>query len=216
MAKINDIIQQQNFELIRDRIAQILTVELANQHTLTGDDALQTDIFVERQTPPDAAELTVLIVSFASGSNGIKSAREDVSEYQYFIDVYTNSPSSEDKTGDYIATTNMHRLLGACRAILGNPVYRTLDFTPGSIKTTTWRNINVRSGASQDAINTAMGRLAFSVEVADLNVLQTAPDIREYYTQVLIDTSDAGYVYYGKKAGSFNLSFSKSFSRTQV
>lgn len=59
-----------------------------------------------------------------------------------------------------------------------------------------------------------MGRLSYEVKCVEETSLLTAPLVREFYTQVLLDLSDEGYVYYGKKMGSFNSSFNNSYSRT--
>ena len=66
MAKITNVIEKQNFEIIRDRIGAILYTEIKNQLQLTNNDILKCDIFVERNTPVDKIEVPTIIVSLAS------------------------------------------------------------------------------------------------------------------------------------------------------
>ena len=66
---INTLIGQQKFELIRDRIAEILSTEIANQATIEGHDLWTENIFVwlERTAPFDKSELPCINVSMSSG-----------------------------------------------------------------------------------------------------------------------------------------------------
>ena len=48
-------------------------------------------------------------------------------------------------------------------------------------------------------MNTAMGRIVFSVAATETNGHQCACDLSDYYTNVKIDTSNQGYVYITEK-----------------
>lgn len=214
MARINGIIPVSYFERIRDRIGVILALEINNQLLLSGNYEIDADVYVERNIPFDKVQVPTVNVSLASGNYANKNQGSVDGTYEFFIDCYTSAKSNSGAEGDVRATIKLHRLLGICRAILENPVYKTLDFTPPGIQHTSCTSINIRSNQSMDALNNCMGRLSFKVVANETTELLTATLIKEFYTTVKIDTSDEGYVYYGKMMGSYNSSFNTSYSRT--
>lgn len=214
MAKISSIIGNSYFEQIRDRIALILALEIENQLLLSGNYDIDADVWLERSIPFDKVELPAVNVSLASGNYANKNMGSVDGTYDFFIDCFTSSKTSTSVEGDKRATLKLHRLLAVCRSILENPVYKTLDFTPPGIQHTMVTSLNIRSNQGADALNTMMGRILFRVVANERTSLLTAPEIKEFYTSVKIDTSDEGYVYYGKNMGAYNKSFSKSYSRS--
>lgn len=215
MAKISSIIGNSYFEQIRDRIAVILALEIENQLLLSGNYDIDADVWLERNIPFDKVEVPAVNVSLASGNYDNKTMGSVRGSYDFFIDCYCSAKATSVAEADRRATLKLHRLLAICRSILENPVYKTLDFVPPGIQHTSVSSLNIRSAQNTDALNTVMGRLLFKVVATETTSLLTAPEINQFYTSVKIDTSDQGYVYYGKKMGSFNSSFNTSYSRTQ-
>ena len=199
MAKIINVIEKQNFEIIRDRIGAILYTEIKNQLQLTNNDILKCDIFVERNTPVDKIEVPTIIVSLASINFDNKNQTTVRGTTDYYIDVYTSAISGSTADGGQRASLNLHRIAGICRYILEHPAYKTLDFTPGMISNVAVKSLNIRSLQGNDAMNTAMGRLVLSVAATETNGHQCACDLSDYYTNVKIDTSNQGYVYITEK-----------------
>lgn len=194
MSKINYIIPQQNFEIIRDRIGAILLIEIDNQVLMGADYSIDPEIFVERSNPIDKVENPCINISLAQGSYDNKSQGAVRGTYTYNIDVYTNAKSGVTP-GDQKATLKMQKLLGICRAILENSVYKTLDFAPPFINRTLCAEINIRANSTPDSFNTAMGRLSLTVVAnEDTEFLEAIP-IGDYWTQVKIELTEKGYQY---------------------
>jgi len=196
MAKLIEIIPPQNFELIRDRIPTILVDELANQVTLTGDQELNAQVFGERIVPFDAADMPAINVLLSRGNSNFFTTVDNSYVYTFFIDVYTKAKSSDGVRGGHLASTRLHKLLGVVRAILENPVYKTLDFPAPSLEHTAVTDIAIADPKNnQDAQSTMMGRLTFSVQVRENVQLIIAEDIGGSDTSVEIEETDEGYLY---------------------
>jgi len=195
MAKIETIIQPQNFEIIRDRIGAVLYTEIKNQLQLSNNNILQCDVFVERNTPVDKVEVPTIIISLASGNYDSKNQSSVRGTYEFFVDVYTSAISNNAADGAVRAAFSLQRILGICRYILEHPAYKTLDFANPLISHTSVKSFNIRQQQENDAMNTAMGRLAFTVVANEDNGFQCACDLADYYSSVKIDTSNQGFVY---------------------
>lgn len=194
MAVLRQIIEPQNFELVRDRIASILLLEIEHQVYL-GSDVVQPGIYVERMVPFDKTELPCINVQFGNGKYDGKDVRQAEGGYNYFIDCHCSAPSTSDDDGDVMAMQKMQRLMGVCRAILENPSYRTLDFTPPSLTRVRVMAIDTAAPGIQDGINSAMGRITFNVQVEESVELKTAVGIANSYTGIKLNLTDKGYKY---------------------
>jgi len=202
MAKLLEEIQPQAFELVRDRIADVLAEEIAAQLDFTGDfsddfNAEGIDIYCERSIPFDKTELPAINVQLAKGDYNNEDAKFSDGNYVYNIDVYTSSKSTEDDQGDRLATLKLHKLIGVCRAILKAPVYRTLGFQAPFIMRVTCGEFSIAETTKQDTLHTAMGRLLFNVRVPENVELQVAKVINGYETKWKIAESDKGYITIG-------------------
>lgn len=196
MAILNGIIPQQNFELIRDRIPIILTDELTNQATLTGDSNLNASVFSERIVPVDTANMPAVNVMFSNGSSNFFVTNYNNYVYTYFIDIYTKAKSTDLARAGYLSTANCHQLLGVCRAILESPQYRTLLFPAPSLSHTSVTDIAISEPKNNtDTESVMMGRLTFSVEVCEGVQLLDAGLIGGMDTIVKMNETDEGYIY---------------------
>ena len=195
MAKINTIIPTQNYELIRDRIAIILADEFQNQLFLTYDVDVDPVIFVERSNPFDKEELPAVNVSMAVGNFANKNLGSSDGTYQFNIDFYTRSKSNAATGGDIISTKKLHRMIGMARYILEDPIYKTLGFNPGFIMHTICTEIIIKQLDKDDATNTAMGRLIFTVKANESNRLLSPSIALGFDTKVTIEISNEGYYY---------------------
>jgi len=212
MAQINTVIPQQNFELIRDRIAVILATEVANQFVLSSNSEIDCDVWLERTNPFDKIENPVINVSLASDTFDLKNAGTDVRSTAVFnIDCFTSSKTNSGENGDQKAMFKLHRIVGMCRAILEDQAFVTLNFTPPFISRTSVDSINIANPDRLDATNQTMGRLAFTVVFHEGTPLITPPQIAQWYTTVKLDETEQGYVYWGKKMADFNNDFNKDF-----
>lgn len=196
MSLLTGIISPHAFEIIRDRIGEILADEIANQYTLTSDEDLNLgEVWIERFVPFDKEELPTINVSLASGAFSGQTQKHTDGVYTYFIDVYTKAKTSETDRGDVLATIRLHRLLGVCRAILENPQYKTLLFTAPFIFNRHFESLSIAEPGTQDAVSSIQGRLTFSVKAIETNELITPILLGIHDTRVKLNLTDKGYFY---------------------
>lgn len=206
MPKILTAIAPQAFELIRDQLAAILADEIDYQGVLTYDpDLLRMNVFVESNNPNDKEDLPLINVSLATGSWPDRKGYDGniKGNYIYNIDVYSSSPASinEDGTylpGDNLSAIKLQKIMGKCRAILENPIYKTLAYKPGFIERVGLQELNIRAeGKGNDALNTSMGRLTYLVEVQEKVTLLHGSPLLEWTTVTKINNTDDGYLFIG-------------------
>jgi hypothetical protein len=195
MAKINEAIQTQNFELIRDRIAQILTVELANQATLTGNALFNAKVWLERFIAFDKTELPAINVYLNNTSYDNQTAITSKGSNTYYIDVHVSAKHSTTNDGDKTASINLQKLLGVVRYILEHSVYLTLDFSRGFIYHTAVSEIKVGQPNDKDGYNTVTGRITFDVNCEEKTKPSDPIEAFGYYTDVRIGETDKGFFY---------------------
>jgi hypothetical protein len=195
MALLGSIIPQQQFEIIRERIGAILADELSNQSTLSGGTYANLAVYIERFIPFDKTEFPAINVALNRGDYDNKDVTATDGTYTFYIDVYASAKSSEDYGGDYAAMAGLQQLLGMCRAILENPVYRTLGFAPPSISRVTVRSIQVGDPNNHDATSSVMARVELGVRVAEAVELIDTIVFKENYTTVKLGLTDKGYLW---------------------
>lgn len=199
MSKINHIISEQNYEFIGKRIFDVLFSEFDAQFYSYGDYDCDVSVFLERSTPIDKSEFPAVVVSFAKGTFGNKNQGSiDGMPYVYHVDVYASAVSKEGVSGDMVAALLLNKLLGKCRAILEDPVYKTLGIkTPMIIKTIA-EEMDIAASNKEDATNTSMGRIAFKVWANETSKLIVPELIEGYTTSIKINGSGKGYFYEGE------------------
>jgi len=198
MTAIVNAIPPQNFELIRDKIAEILYLEIENQWILTYDNDLRLAVWVERTIPFDHTEMPAINVSLASGSYDNDSPKSSDGTYLYNIDVFTKSAKVGTTNGDQLAAIKMQRLLGVCRAIMRNNAYFVLGFAQPSLSNTKVTSLLINDASNhKDAEHVMMGRMVFSVRVPETVELKVANLIEGSDTAVKMSLTDKGYVFTG-------------------
>lgn len=197
MAIITGLIPKRGFELIRDRIGEVIADEFANQATLdTNELAFQASVFVERSTPMDKTERSIN-VSLAKRDPGLMTTQNSQDGYyEYHIDCYSSSPSSSAYDGNAMASITLHRMTGAIHCILTDSRYNTLGFSTPFIE-----NVNVSSIqfadplGSKDASSVMMGRITVIVRYPDKSNSITPILINGYQTSVFLSSTSLGYVF---------------------
>jgi len=195
MSRITVAIGSQAFELIRDRLVEILVDEFEGQYLLTYDSELEVNVFKERNNPLDKTELSSIVVSLATGSYSNKNQLSVDGEYSYNIDIYTNEKTNDAESGDTRSALKLQKIIGITRAILEDQAYKTLGFVTPKIMHTMVTDINIRGYDPNDTMNTSMGRLSFKVRAIETTLPITPSLIAGYQTGVLIDLSGKGYFY---------------------
>tara|TARA_R110002167_G_scaffold110087_4_gene280339 strand:+ start:4553 stop:5161 length:609 start_codon:yes stop_codon:yes gene_type:complete len=197
MALLNLKIPEQNFEIVRDRLALILADEIAAQAAIAPlTPELDATVHLERFVPFSQVDMPCVNVVFASGSYDNQNAKTVDGLYKYNIDVYAKAKSTSTDGGDKLASIKLHSILGICRAILESPQYRTLGLAAPSLQRVTVVDINVEEPKNtQDGSSVIMGRLTFDVSVCEGVQLQIANNIAGWETSVEMDETDTGYKF---------------------
>ncbi len=188
-------IPEQNFELIRDAVASILTVELANQFARTANPLFEAGVWLERFIPFDKEELPAIKVFYVSSSYKNNTFGNSKGECKIHIEVTTNAKDSASESGDKTASKNCQFLMGKIRYILSNPLYLRLGFSvPGFIEGREITDMNVSlPNNSQDGLHTIVGNLILNVRYEENNGDLTSTPGLIYSSQIKIDESDKGY-----------------------
>jgi len=198
MSVIVNGIPPQSFELVRDQIGAILTVEIENQFFKTGNYDLE-DLIVwrERLIHFDYTELDAINVMFAGGPFSNQDTRQTDGTYNYYVDVYVRSKARDNESPDTRAMIKLHRLMGICRAILMDARYKTLGFEPPFVMHREISQIVIGDPQKMDSTTSVFGRLVISVRVNEIVDLINPPQIKDFLTQVSLELTENGYIWVG-------------------
>jgi len=141
---ITEAIEKGSFEFVRDRIGAILADELPSQATLQADSNLNVKgVYIERFVPFSHTDCPCVNVSLDLGEYSSFTRQRQDGTYQFFIDVYEKSATTDGNRGDYLANVKLQKLANICRAILSHHKYTTLAFAPPFIEHTEVKNIRI-------------------------------------------------------------------------
>lgn len=172
MGLITTIIPRQSFEIIHDKIGEILKLELDQQYVLTYDPDFQAEIWKERDIPFNDSEISfngAINITLQEGDfeGRLQTMSQQNGEYKYVIEVIFNGKSKDGKLGDTIAMTRVQKVIGVIRAILMSPKYVTVGFPKGMIEHRRVSGFMFGKPVRQDSSHTCLGRLMFCVRAAD-------------------------------------------------
>lgn len=194
MAVIKDIIPKQNFELVNERIGEILKLELEHQKTLQEFDD-PVNVFNERLDAFQQEEELMINTMFDSENNNTHSQKSSLGNVHYFIDVYSTGKSKGNVDGGTASARRLHKFLGMCRFILSDSQYRTLGFNPGTIAGTAIESMQIATLENKDAANVTMGRIVLAVRLQEQQPLTNGPVVSKSLTGIKLDLTDLGYKY---------------------
>lgn len=199
MSQIPVQIGRQAFELIRDRIGQILADEIVNQVSQGWINDVywtsESQVWLERFVPLDKTELPAVVVGLTRGDMEWHTQQQSNGNYRFNIDCYSSAKSTEDSEGDSEAMIRLHRLMGVVRAILENPRYKTLGFEPPFIQNRHMESFGIGNPAKEDALSTTFARWSFVVRVHEETELISPPMIKGYDTTINLDLTNKGYFW---------------------
>lgn len=169
MGLITTIIPRQSFEVIHDKIGEILRLELDGQYAMTYDPDFEAPIWKERDIPFNDSDLPAINLSLQQGDfNGqLQTLSQQTGEYKYMIEVIFNGKARDEKLGDTIAMTKVQKVIGVIRAILMSPRYVTVGFPKGAIEHRRVEGFMFGKPVRQDSSHTCMGRMMFCVRAVD-------------------------------------------------
>ncbi len=205
MSKIVGIIPLQQYELIRNNIAEIIAIELENQFVLSYDADLDCNVWLERTTPFDRTELTpaVINVSFIDGNYENQDVVFADGIYNYAIDIYARSYTNETNIGDTRSALIVQKIIGKVRAILSAVQYRTVNMPDGIVRNRKVTTVQVydpkrSSGAMNSDDSTTFdqaGRVTFQVTAQENVEVIIAPIEKGSDTMVNFELTPNGLIY---------------------
>ncbi len=198
------IVETRSYELVRDRIAEILANELPNQVTLhnaatpgSGND-LNATVFINRIIPLSNESMPMINVWMGNGDYDNFTQLKQDGTYIYNVDIYTSSPSTSSGSGDVLSMSKLQTLAGVVQGILMHPSYVTLGFERPFIEHREVRSIATGvPNNNLDAHSVTQARLELVVRVPEHSTTHTPNNIAGYDTQVKIGLTDKGYIYSG-------------------
>ncbi len=197
MAILKNIIPKQNFEYVRDRLANIAIEEIENQYSYTDDPDLVLNYGVEQRIPIDKNELPLLNIAVAQGNFENKNVGDANGVFSYNFDIFCDKSSTDALRGDTAAALHAEKIVGIISAIFSNAQYRTLGFVAGTggIVRVSVGSINIGDINNTDARTTVMGRIVITVTFSQTTPLLDANLLEGYDTKVKMGTSETGYRY---------------------
>lgn len=194
--RIATVIGRQNYELVLDRIGEILTEELNGQDYNNSD--LNVTVFKERDIPYNTGEgggKPMVNVMFERVDYDYQTAIQSDGLCRYVIECTRQGKGNPSEGGDTVAMTKIQRLAGVIRAILMNPKYKTLGYEPGFIKNRHIQSIEFGKPIRQDSAHTVMARLVLAVSFREVTELGVPALMVGYWTGVRIEETERGYLF---------------------
>lgn len=193
---ITERILQSQFEIIRDRIGEILANEFTSQALFGDTDIAGLTVWNSRTIAFDKTEMPAINVNFMHADLFSRDAKDTTNIYKYAIDCQHSGKSKvTGDRGDSVALIRTQKIMGIAARIFQDPIYKTLGFNPPSIQTRYVETMDIAEVVRNDADSMMFGRLVFVVRVNEDVNLMTPELLKGYDTQVKLDLTDVGYFY---------------------
>lgn len=193
MALINNIIQKQEFEVVLQKIASILFLEISQQITLQSLTD-QFELYVERSYPYDNSEDVMVNVSCESINYSDKNQKDVQGLTNYYIDVYTRGIETDALDGDFNTRNKLHKYIGFIRYILSYTGYKTLDTGFGVVGGVYVNSINFdNNDSNNEASFVRMARLSLSVRIYENQSLESGVELTGSDTITKLSQTDKGF-----------------------
>lgn len=196
MSKITEEIPAEAFEVVRDRLVQILRDEIAEQAVISGDQNADAKVFKERVVPVGYEHTPAVNVMLEKVDYSGQTQLHTVSECLFIIDVYTSGKNGPNNTGDEQTSERGQKIARLIRGILEAPVYKKLDFETNFIQQSKVDTIKVSEPRDfKDSKHMMLVRVNYSCKASNSNVLQAAQELNLSETTVKIDDTELGHTY---------------------
>lgn len=197
MAAIIDFeIPKQGFEIVSERIGQILFEEISNQIQTYGFTE-NVEIYSERITPIGNDEEVVINILASSASYSSQTRSDIEGATRFYVDIYCNKGQEDGKTGDENTSSLMLKYLGIVRYIMSFPdyVYLGLDEPRlvGGGQVESWEIQEPDYDQNTDFNKFARMVLAYRVNES-VEFLKGVP-LQENHTTVKLELTEKGYKF---------------------
>lgn len=129
---ITELIPDQPFQIIQNRIGEILLEEITAQHTLQNLDS-SFAFFVERISPPDVSEDVVITIACREQDNQEYTQQSSQGQNMYFIDIYCVGIENGNQSMSENVRLKLFKYVGIVKYILNSGKYPTLGLPRGLI-----------------------------------------------------------------------------------
>jgi len=198
MAVITENITAQGFELVSNRIAEILVEEVANQVSEQGFEET-VEVFLERIEPMEKSEDVVISVALRQGEYQGHTQRDVQGEYMYFIDLFVSGYGEGDMAPSTVSKNKLYRYLGLIRYILSSGKLPTLGFPPGLIGGKYIKNViidtdysNFGNHSNYDGAFIRFCRIIYIVRVQENQSLWDGIPLQGNDTRITYDNTEKG------------------------
>ena len=198
MAVITEIIPAQGFEIVQNRIGEILIEEISNQIDLQNlSDSVE--VFVERIEPFDKSEDVMISVAFKEGEYEGQTTSDSQGYYTYFIDLFVTGKGIGDESPSTNSRNKLFKYIGMIRYILMSGKLQTLGFVPGLIGGKTIKKImldtdysNFGNHSNYDGAFIRFCRIYFTVRVQESQLLFEGIPLQGNNTNITYETTNKG------------------------
>lgn len=195
MPLINRIIDPRTYEVIRDRIGEILTIELLNQFNLTENILFNVPVFVQRSKPVNQDEDKIINVSVDSSRYSGQTTLTANGDYTFFIDVVVTGASTSDGRGDVLTAHKAQKLAGVVAGILEDPQYITLGFAKPFIGRSHVMEITPGTIERGEVTELNVVRVTMNVQSIQSEVPQEGIPLTESATSVYLAETELGFQF---------------------
>lgn len=129
---ITEIIPDQPFQIIQNRVGEILLEEITAQHALQSLES-SFELFVERIHPYDVSEDVVITLACREQDNQEYTQQSSQGQNLYFIDIFCGGIESENRSLSEDVRLKLFKYVGIVKYILNSGKYPTLGFPRGLI-----------------------------------------------------------------------------------
>ncbi|MEN9914207.1 MAG: Flavobacterium phage [Bacteroidota bacterium] len=129
---ITELIPDQPFQIIQNRIGEILLEEITAQHALQNLDS-SFEFFVERINPYSKDEDVVITLACREQDNQEYTQRNSQVHNIYFVDIFAGGIEHDDLSQSEDVRLKLFKYVGIVKYILNSGKYPTLGFPSGLI-----------------------------------------------------------------------------------
>lgn len=192
---INNGVQPDYFEIFRQRIAEILLVELQQQFALTSNQDFNfSKIWRERTTTFNLSELKAINLSVGSVDYADKYRGDRQNEVVYNIDIYISKIYEDQDSADQLSMEGAWHVARTIEFILDHPEYAALKAAP-HVRHTEVKRIIAGEAEPDGAGKTSILRVEFAVNTYSTQDVIATSTVTGSDTTVKLGESDFGHFY---------------------
>ena len=198
MPIINEHIGTQGFELVANRIGEILLEEISNQKTIQSFEE-NVDIYLELQEPFDKCDDVTISIDYKMADYEGFTQRDVQGDCLYHIDLWVTGMGIGNIAPSIIANNKLYRYLGLIRYILSSSKYSTLGFPRGLIGGKYVKKIivdndysNHSAHSNRDGSYIRFARVYFSVRVQENQELWNGVNLLGNVTNISYENTQQG------------------------